>query len=175
MRKPQTIEMTEERPAKRPDPRNPHSRAALTKEPGAREDHSQSGGQVAAAVNIAVHHRDNLGERVQEMVRSERMRLAALEAGYETFAEADDFDVDDDSYDPATPYEEVFAGSIQEDVEARYKEQQEALKNTKAEELKLFLEAMDPLERQRALDMMSEASNPAQPKPKKGAAPPEPE
>lgn len=169
MRKP--VEMTEEQPAKKPDPRNPYSRATLTKEAGAREDHSKTGGPLAAAVNIAVHHRDNLGERVQEMIRSERMALAAVQAGYETFAESDDFDVDDDTYDPATPYEEVFAGSIQEDVEARYKEQQEALKKTKAEDLKLFLEAMDPVERQRALDMIGEASNPAQPKPKKGAAP----
>lgn len=47
-------------------------------------------------------------EQVRNMVRSEHLRLAALEAGQETFEEADDFDIPDDPVDPHTRYEAVF-------------------------------------------------------------------
>lgn len=46
-------------------------------------------------------------QHIRDMVRSEHLRLAAIEAGEETFEEADDFDVGDD-FDPRTEYEEVF-------------------------------------------------------------------
>lgn len=46
-------------------------------------------------------------EQIQQMVRRE-LSLRAQEADYETFDEADDFDVDDDPPDPHTPYEAVF-------------------------------------------------------------------
>lgn len=50
-----------------------------------------------------------IAERIRDMVRGEHLRNAALAAGAETFEEADDFDIpDDDTYDPSTPYEEVF-------------------------------------------------------------------
>lgn len=49
----------------------------------------------------------SLSEQMRDMVRGEALRRAALEAGAETFEEADDFDVGDD-YDPRSPYEEIF-------------------------------------------------------------------
>lgn len=49
----------------------------------------------------------SLAERIRAMVRSEHLRLAAMESGAETFEEADDFDVDDD-FDPSSPYEMFF-------------------------------------------------------------------
>lgn len=108
-----------------------------------REDHSKSGGPLAIALNVV--QRDNLGERVREMIRSERLALAAREEGYETFEEADDFNVpDDDTFDPQTPYEEVFEGSIQEDMAERYRHQQEQLKDAHPARVKEFLAAMDP-------------------------------
>lgn len=135
--------MTEEKPI---DPRR--GRSALDKR--GHEDHTKSGGPLAAALKII--QRDNLGERVRELIRSEKLALAAAEAGYESFEEADDFDVpDDDTFDPQTPYEEIFEGSIQEDVAERFKHQQDQLKAAKAEELKAFLAAMDPKELEAAL------------------------
>lgn len=107
------------------------------------EDHSQAGGPLAVALRI--EQRDSLGDRVRELIRSEKLALEALEAGYETFEEADDFDVpDDDTFDPQTPYEEVFAGSIQEDLVERSNYQREQLKNMSKEQAKEFLGAMDP-------------------------------
>lgn len=50
---------------------------------------------------------ESLAEQVRRLVRSEQMRLAAQSQGFETFEEADDFDVGDD-FDPRSPYEEVF-------------------------------------------------------------------
>lgn len=41
------------------------------------------------------------------MVRSERLAQEAAQAGYESFEEADDFEVGDD-YDPSSPYETDF-------------------------------------------------------------------
>jgi len=49
----------------------------------------------------------SLSDQIREMVRSERLALEAAQGGFETFEEADDFEVGDD-YDPSTPYEETF-------------------------------------------------------------------
>lgn len=57
---------------------------------------------------------------VRNMVRSEHLRIAALEAGQETFEESDDFEVGED-YDPNSPYEEVF-DPVQEEVRMRLRE-----------------------------------------------------
>lgn len=48
-----------------------------------------------------------LADLIKQMVRSEALKRAAMEADAETFEEADDFDVGDD-YDPRSPYEEQF-------------------------------------------------------------------
>lgn len=55
-----------------------------------------------------------LALQIREMVLSEQLRLAAENAGMETFEEADDFDVDDDPADPTTPYENDFDPPIRE-------------------------------------------------------------
>lgn len=49
----------------------------------------------------------SLREQIRDMVRSERLAQEVAAAGFETFEEADDFDVGDD-FDPRTPYEERF-------------------------------------------------------------------
>lgn len=46
-------------------------------------------------------------ENIRAMVRSEHLRQAAIQAGYETVEEADDFEVGDD-FDPSSPYEHNF-------------------------------------------------------------------
>lgn len=46
-------------------------------------------------------------EQLREMVVSHHLAEEARRAGHETFAESDDFDVDDD-FDPRSPFEEQF-------------------------------------------------------------------
>lgn len=45
----------------------------------------------------------SLSDQIREMVRSERLAQAAAEQGFETFEEADDFEIGD--FDPSSPYE----------------------------------------------------------------------
>lgn len=67
---------------------------------------------------VGYFRQPSLAEQIREMVRSEKLRLEAEAAGYESFEEADDFDVeDDDSFDPSTPYENDFDPSAREIVE----------------------------------------------------------
>ena len=49
----------------------------------------------------------SIAEQIRDMVRSERLKMEAENAGYESFEDADDFDVDDD-FDPRSPFEENF-------------------------------------------------------------------
>lgn len=56
---------------------------------------------------VGFKRQPSLSEQIRQMILSEKLRQEAEEMGYETFEEADDFDVDDD-FDPSTPYEEVF-------------------------------------------------------------------
>lgn len=60
----------------------------------------------------------SLAEQMRAMIRSENLRLAALQSGVETFEEADDFDVGDD-FDPHSPYENDFDPSAEE-LRSRY-------------------------------------------------------
>lgn len=55
---------------------------------------------------------ETLAEQVQRIIRTEASRRAE-EAGFESFEEADDFDVGEDDFDPDTPYEEVFDPVLQ--------------------------------------------------------------
>lgn len=50
---------------------------------------------------------ETLAEQVQRLVRRQ-LSGAAEEAGYETFEEANDFDLADDPVDPSTPFEPFF-------------------------------------------------------------------
>jgi hypothetical protein len=47
-------------------------------------------------------------EMIRSMIRDERFRQNLENEEYETFEEADDFDIDDDPLDPLTEYERVF-------------------------------------------------------------------
>lgn len=51
---------------------------------------------------------DTLADQVARLVRSHRLAEAAAAAGAETFEESEDFEIDDDMFDPSSPYEEVF-------------------------------------------------------------------
>lgn len=68
---------------------------------------------------IGYNRQPSLAERIRAMVVSEKLKQEAIEAGFETFEESDDFDVGDD-YDPTSPYEEVFEPPLPpEPVEVR--------------------------------------------------------
>lgn len=78
----------------------------------ARDDYIDERGRerpdpIPMAPPVGYQRQPSITERIREMVRSEHLRLAALQAGQETFEEADDFDTGED-LDPHTPYEEVF-------------------------------------------------------------------
>lgn len=57
---------------------------------------------------IGYTQQPSMHEYVRELIRSERLRQEAEEAGLETFDEADDFETDEGDIDPLTPYEGDF-------------------------------------------------------------------
>lgn len=61
--------------------------------------------QTPVAIPAHIKPRDQR-DSIREMIRYE-ISKEAMNAGYETFEEADDFDVGED-YDPTSPYEEQF-------------------------------------------------------------------
>lgn len=65
-------------------------------------------------------------EIFREMIRNERLQAELMQAGYETFEEADDFDIPDDPVDPSSPWENEFDPPIAEVTEAgrKYLEEQ---------------------------------------------------
>lgn len=62
---------------------------------------------------IGYKRQPSLAEQIREMVRSERLKQEVEEAGFETFEEADDFEVGDD-YDPHSPHENDFDPPVKE-------------------------------------------------------------
>lgn len=62
----------------------------------------------------------SISETIRNLIRSERLKQEAAAQGYETFEEADDFDVGDD-FDPTSPYEEVFEPLPKENEDDRLK------------------------------------------------------
>lgn len=56
---------------------------------------------------IGYNPQPTLVEQMRAMIRGERLRQLAEEEGFESFEEADDFELDADPA-PASPYEEVF-------------------------------------------------------------------
>lgn len=85
----------------------------FTREPPARKTDLFDGSrrEIVSAIPVAPPvgyvEQPTLVERIRAMVRSEHLRYAATEAGYETFEDAEDFEVGDD-FEPHTPYEAVF-------------------------------------------------------------------
>lgn len=61
----------------------------------------------------------SIAEQIRNMIKSEKLRQEAEAQGYESFEEADDFDVDD--FDPKSPYEEVFEPLPQPDTDETMK------------------------------------------------------
>lgn len=51
---------------------------------------------------------ETLAEQIRRLVRSEQFAKDVAAQGFETFEESEDFDIDDDMWDPSSPYEEVF-------------------------------------------------------------------
>lgn len=66
---------------------------------------------------LGFKRRPSLADQIREMVRNERLQRELDEAGYETFEEADDFDVGDD-FDPTSAYEEHFDGQFEQQAQA---------------------------------------------------------
>lgn len=50
---------------------------------------------------------ESLEARIARLIRKDISDKAAMQ-GMETFEEAEDFDIEDDMFDPSSPYEEVF-------------------------------------------------------------------
>lgn len=63
---------------------------------------------LAPPVGLAVSKRDEVHAMIRDLVRQERFNQAVAEEGFETFEEAEDFEVEDGDFDPHTPYEAVF-------------------------------------------------------------------
>lgn len=59
---------------------------------------------------------ETLEEQIRRLVRSARFADEVEAAGFETFEEADDFDVDDDPPEPGTPYEPFFDPALGREV-----------------------------------------------------------
>lgn len=57
-----------------------------------------------------------LAEQVRRLVRSERFQQEMERQGFETFEEADDFDIEDDPVDPSTPFEPFFDPALGREV-----------------------------------------------------------
>lgn len=71
------------------------------------KDGKEYGDPVPKAPPVGVRRPVPLQDQIRAMVRRE-LSDRAYEAGYESFEESDDFDIDDDPADPHTPYEAVF-------------------------------------------------------------------
>lgn len=76
---------------------------------------------VPLAPPVGYKKRPSITEIIREQIRSERLAMEAEAAGYETFEEAEDFDIEDD-FDIQTQWENDFDPSIQEVVQEVEKE-----------------------------------------------------
>lgn len=50
---------------------------------------------------------ETLAEQIRRVTQG-ALSLQAQEQGFESFEEAEDFEIDDDSFDPSSPYEEIW-------------------------------------------------------------------
>jgi hypothetical protein len=73
---------------------------------------------------VGYKRQPTLVEQIRNMIRSEKLAAEAQSAGFETFEEADDFDVEDD-YDPHSPFENDFEPPVSE-LKARAQEESRA-------------------------------------------------
>lgn len=72
----------------------------------------QNGSEIPDPTPVAIpagfKEPESLENMIRRLVRADDFRRAADQEGFETFEEAEDFEIDDDSFDPSSPYEEVF-------------------------------------------------------------------
>lgn len=81
-----------------------------------REEYFRNGKEMPSQEPVFVAtnlKRDSEIDRFRRFLRSEEMAKQARQQGFETFEEADDFDVGDD-FDPTSPYEQIFEPVVEE-------------------------------------------------------------
>lgn len=98
-----------------------------------------------------------LAEQIRDMVRSERLAQEVQNAGFETFEEADDFDIPDDPIDPNTPYEGDFDVSVSE---LRRRQAEENARQGSPEATGETLDGPKPKQATKAADTQSAAPQP---------------
>lgn len=89
--------------------------AQKQRERGYNEDGQFMPDPTEIAPPVGYQKQPSMFERVRELVRSEQLRAAAQDNGFESFEDADDFDTGEDD-DPSTPYEECFEGRTAEEI-----------------------------------------------------------
>lgn len=60
------------------------------------------------SVPAAFRRPETLAEQIRRLIRSDKLKQMADDQEMDTFDEAEDFDIDDEFWDPSSPYEEVF-------------------------------------------------------------------
>lgn len=63
---------------------------------------------IPTAPPIGYQNPPDLMTMIRTMIQSEALRQKLAQEDFETFEEADDFEIEDDPIDPLTPYEKVF-------------------------------------------------------------------
>lgn len=72
---------------------------------------------VPLAPPVGYTRQPSMFEHMRQLIKSEALRVAAEQAGAETFDEANDFDVGE--WDPSSPYEDEFEGLSASDLDDR--------------------------------------------------------
>ena len=75
---------------------------------------------IPMAPALGYERRPTIRDQIRDMIQSEKLKEEVTNAGAETFDEANDFDVEDEYYDPTTPYEDNFDPEPAPDETARY-------------------------------------------------------
>lgn len=68
------------------------------------------------AMPAGFKHPEDLQTIIRRLIRSEEWQRMAEKNEMDTFEEAEDFDIDDDMFDPHSPYEEVFDPVLQRGI-----------------------------------------------------------
>lgn len=75
---------------------------------GIGKDGKEYGDPVPMAPPVGFAPPPDLMQMIKRMVRNEQLMAIADKEGFDTFEEAEDFEIEDDPLDPLTPYEEIF-------------------------------------------------------------------
>lgn len=108
---------------------------------------------------------ETLAEQVQRLVRTHISREAA-ERGFETFDEANDFDVDDDPVDPSTPYETFFDPVLGKELTPlEFQQHEQVYRQRYLEAQRAYFEQHDRMQVLQRRYSLSEKPDPAIPEP----------